>query len=155
MAAARRLARWLLGLAALSSGCAFGPKALERTHGRYNEAVRHVEEEQVLRNIVHLRYNEAPLNLDVNSITTQYELAAQAEARPFFAAPNPPSERVIPTFSRILPDLVTSASQRPTSGSSRPAGARRSPSTRALPRPACAAPPIFSGRGRMACSGTS
>ena len=41
----------------LTGGCAFGPKVLEKTHGRYNEAVRRVDEEQLLRNIVRLRYN--------------------------------------------------------------------------------------------------
>jgi hypothetical protein len=103
-----------LGLALLAGGCSFGPKALERTHGRYNEAVRRVEEEQLLRNIVHLRYNEPPLNLDINSITTQYEVSAQAEARPFFEAPNPSSDGVFKTFTRILPDLMLSGAQRPT-----------------------------------------
>src|SRR5216683_5232891 len=72
-------------LALSGTGCAnFGPKALERTHGRYNEAVRLVEEEQLLGNLVHLRYNECPLNLNVNSIAAQYELTGSAEARPFF-----------------------------------------------------------------------
>src|SRR5438874_2597687 len=70
-------------------GCAFGPKALERSHGRYNESVRRVDEEQLLRNIVRLRYNESPLNLNVAAIAAQYELSGQAEARPFFGTPNP------------------------------------------------------------------
>jgi hypothetical protein len=56
---------------------------LERTHGRYNEAVRLVDEEQLLRNLVHPRYHESPLNLDISSITVQYELTRQAEARPW------------------------------------------------------------------------
>jgi hypothetical protein len=49
-----------LTLVFVVSGCAFGPRVLEQTHGRYNEAVRQVEEEELLRNLVHLRYNEYP-----------------------------------------------------------------------------------------------
>src|SRR5262245_59462 len=67
------------------SGCAFGPKALERSHGRYQESVRLVAEEQLLRNLVHLRYNEPPLALNISSIAAQYELSGGAEARPFFS----------------------------------------------------------------------
>jgi hypothetical protein len=36
-------------------GCGFGPKALENTHGKYYESVRLVYEEQLLRNLIHLR----------------------------------------------------------------------------------------------------
>ena len=61
------LGGWL-GLAFTASGCAFGPQVLELSHGRYNEAVRRVDEEQLLRNLVHMRYNEIPLNLNVSSI---------------------------------------------------------------------------------------
>src|SRR5262245_7719518 len=72
-----------LALALGGVGCALGPKALRHTHGPYNESVRCVYGEQLLRNLVHVRYNEDPLNLDVSSIAAQYELTGQAEARPF------------------------------------------------------------------------
>jgi hypothetical protein len=104
-----------LALALAGQGCAFGPRALEWTHGRYNEAVRLVEEEQLLRNLVHMRYHETPLNLDVTSITTQYELTGQAEARPFFLAPNPMnSPPFFRTFLSVLPDVMVSGANRPT-----------------------------------------
>src|SRR6476620_9844685 len=84
-------------------GCAFGPKVLEKTHGRYQESIRTVNEEQLLRNIVHLRYNEIPFELNVSSIATQYELADSAEARPFFISPNPSNSNIIfRTFTSIL-----------------------------------------------------
>jgi hypothetical protein len=106
------------GCAALLScvgGCAFGPKTLERSHGRYNEAVRRVDEEQFLRNLVHMRYNEGPSRLDVSAIAAQYEMSAQAEARPFFIAPNPSNSNIIfRTFTSILPDAQVSGSNRPT-----------------------------------------
>jgi hypothetical protein len=103
-----------LGLTA-GSGCAFGPRVLEKTHGRYNEAIRRVDEEQLLRNIVRLRYNETPLELTVSSIAAQYELDSGAEARPFFVAPNPSNSNVIfRTFTKILPDVSVSGANRPT-----------------------------------------
>lgn len=102
----------LSGLA--SGGCAFGPRALEKTHGRYNEAVRRVDEEQLLRNLVRMRYNETPLELNVSSIAAQYELSGGAEARPFFASPNPTSQGVFHPFSRVLPDAAVNGANRPT-----------------------------------------
>jgi hypothetical protein len=114
------LRRFLLGvcglaLAGTGSGCAFGPKMLEKTHGRYEESIRTVNEEQLLRNLVHLRYNEVPFQLNVSSIAAQYELAGAAEARPFFLAPNPSNSNVIfKTFTSILPDLSVSGANRPT-----------------------------------------
>jgi hypothetical protein len=100
---------------AVAPGCAFGPRVLEKTHGPYAESVRQVDEEQLLRNIVHLRYNESPLDLDVSGIAAQYELSTGAEARPFFLAPNPSNSNVIfKTFTSILPALSVSGSNRPT-----------------------------------------
>jgi hypothetical protein len=86
---------------------------LERSHGRYNEAVRQVNEEQLLRNLVHMRYNEPRVHLDVSSIAAQYELDAGAEARPFFVAPNP-SAHPFRTFTSVLPDVSVSGANRPT-----------------------------------------
>jgi hypothetical protein len=104
-----------LVLGPTGGGCAFGPKLLEKTHGRYNDAVRRVDEEQLLRNIVRMRYNESPLDLTVSSIAAQYELDGSAEARPFFIAPNPSNSNIIfRTFTSILPDLMVSGSNRPT-----------------------------------------
>jgi hypothetical protein len=104
-----------LTLPLAGGGCAFGPRALERTHGRYNEAVRLVDEEQLLRNLVRIRYHDTTLNLNVTSITTQYELSGQAEARPFFLAPNPASTPpFFRTFLAILPDVLVSGANRPT-----------------------------------------
>jgi len=103
-----------LFLGLTGGGCAFGPRVLEKTHGRYNEAVRRVDEEQLLRNIVRMRYNETPLDLNVSSIAAQYELNGGAEARPFFASPNPTNAGVFHPFSRVLPDATVSGANRPT-----------------------------------------
>ena len=105
----------LCALLFAGGGCSFGPKVLEHTHGRYYESVRLVQEEELLRNLVHLRYNEFPLALNVSSIASQYELSGTAEARPFFLAPNPSNSNVIfKTFTMILPDLLVNGANRPT-----------------------------------------
>jgi len=96
----------------LASGCAFGPKAIERTHGRYAAAVQQVEEEQFLKNVVRLRYMEAPRNLDVSSIAAQYELSAGAEARPFFSTES--TSDLFRSFSTVLPFTSFTGSNRPT-----------------------------------------
>lgn len=94
-------------------GCSFGPRAIEKTHGRYAAPVQKVEDEQLLRQIVRLRYNESSLGLDVTTIAAQYDLSAGAEARPFFEAPNP-SGNIFRTFAAVLPFASTSVSNRPT-----------------------------------------
>src|SRR5262249_19202390 len=99
----------------LVAGCSFGPRVLERSYGPYYESLRHVDEEELLRNLVHMRYNETPGMLTVASIAAQYELSGQAEARPFFLAPNPSNSNVIfRTFTAILPDVSAMGSNRPT-----------------------------------------
>jgi hypothetical protein len=99
----------------LTTGCSFGPRVLEKGYGPYYESVRHVDEEELLRNLVHMRYHETPGSLNVSSIADQYELSGQAEARPFFIAPNPSNSNVIfRTFTAILPDVSASGSNRPT-----------------------------------------
>lgn len=98
------------------AGCAFGPKQLERSHGRYNEAVRRVDEEQLLLNLVHMRYNEVPSRLDVSAIAAQYEVNAHAEARPFFSTEAARFENpsVYGQFTSILPFASVGTSNRPT-----------------------------------------
>ncbi len=106
---------WIL-LGILVSGCAFGPKAIERTHGKYAASVQKVEEEEFLKNIVRLRYVEEPRNLKVTAIAAQYELSAGAEARPFFSTEAARFENpsVYAAFSRVLPFAAFSGSTRPT-----------------------------------------
>jgi len=104
---------WGLWLVTTGAGSSFGPRVLEKSHGRYNEAIRRVDEEQLLRNLVHVRYNEVPYRLAVSSIAAQYELAGSAEARPFFDVPNQ-SGPIFRTFTKILPDVAVSGANRPT-----------------------------------------
>jgi hypothetical protein len=87
--------------------------ALEHSVGPYNEAVTRVSEEQLLMNLVRLRYNDNPTRLDVASIAAQYEIDGTVEAKPFFQTPNPAGS-VFQTFTNILPDLTVNGANRPT-----------------------------------------
>lgn len=53
-----------------SSGCqSIGPKVIEQSHSQYNSAVVSAIDNQLLTNIVRLKYRENPLFLEVSSIT--------------------------------------------------------------------------------------
>ncbi len=95
----------------LLSGCSIGPRALETNRLRYNEAVKRTTEEQLLLNIVRLRYTETPSSLAVTSIASQHEIVKSLKLIPLLAA----SGDVVPTaFSRLLPQGEFNVSDRPT-----------------------------------------
>ncbi|MCE9566062.1 MAG: hypothetical protein K8U57_28920 [Planctomycetes bacterium] len=77
---------WLLGLSLLPVGCSFGPKALPIDRIRYNEAVKASTEEQLLLNIVRLRYTDTPSSLAVSSLADQYEFTQSLGIMPFFTS---------------------------------------------------------------------
>ena len=118
--------RWAgLVLLPLLSGCAFGPRLLENSHGRYQESVKRVEDEELLRNLVRLRYTESFSNLDVASITAQYELAGVPKPAPS-------------SWPRIPPTMASSGISPASCRTPRSAGptARRSASSpTTAPRP--------------------
>ena len=58
------------------SGCV-GPKAVKVSRIRYNEAYRDTNDQQLLLNIVRLRYADSPVFIDLPNITSQFELAGQ------------------------------------------------------------------------------
>ena len=101
-------------VAVQSSGCAFGPLMLKSSHGRFQESVKQVQDEEFLRNLVRLRYEDSLNILDVASIASQFELGATAEARPFFLTPNPTTKGIFRYFTRVLPDATISGTNRPT-----------------------------------------
>jgi hypothetical protein len=94
-------------------GCALGPRALEKSHGLYNESFARVDSEELLLNIVRLRYNDAPAEVEVSAITSQFELTASAEGRPFFSTESTNSN-IFRSFSTVLPDVAASGTSRPT-----------------------------------------
>ncbi len=77
--AARRLSVGLLALGALLlvTGCnVMGPRAMRTAAQPYNESVSTVGDEQLLLNIVRLRYRDTPTFLEITSISTAYDRVA-------------------------------------------------------------------------------
>ena len=70
----------VLTLTAALSGCqsAFGPQALARTHPAYNEAIIGSINEQMLQNLVRMRYRDVTFFLEVGSVTASLSLGANA-----------------------------------------------------------------------------
>src|SRR5712691_736684 len=96
----------------LASGCSFGPRTLENSRLRYNEAVKTTTEEQLLLNIVRLRYSDTPSSLAVSVIATQFELQSNLQLIPFFTAAG--GDVHIRSFTSMLPQAQLSAADRPT-----------------------------------------
>src|SRR5277367_2815599 len=75
----RSLGRVAVLLAACAGLCGcLGPKAVRQTRLRYNEVMRDTNDEQLLINIVRLRYADSPVFIDLPNITSQFELAGAA-----------------------------------------------------------------------------
>lgn len=54
------------------TGCAVQPQIIQKRHWQLNDTIRATHLEQLLLNIVRLRYDETPYFLQVSSITTQF-----------------------------------------------------------------------------------
>jgi hypothetical protein len=105
---------WLAALAAcaLISGCtSFGPNALQQTRLQYNEVVKATTEEQLLLNIVRLRYTDTPSSLAVSTIAAQFERTQNFQVTPFFAASGADVNK---SFAAVLPQLGIGGADRPT-----------------------------------------
>ena len=59
-----------------TSGC-LGPNAIRYTRLRYNDVVRDTNDQQLLLNIVRLRYADSPVFIDLPNITSQFEVAGR------------------------------------------------------------------------------
>src|SRR6516225_8272173 len=75
IASSRRFLVLVVACAGLS-GCV-GPKAVRYTRMRYNEVIRDTNDEQLLMNIVRLRYADSPVFIDLPSITSQFEVSGR------------------------------------------------------------------------------
>lgn len=69
----RAVAAAVLLACVVSEGCV-GPKAITHTRIRYNEVYRSTNDEQLLLNIVRLRYADSPVFIDLPTITSQFEV---------------------------------------------------------------------------------
>jgi len=60
---------------ALATGCSvIGPRSLQQSRMQYNEVVKTTSEEELLLNIVRLRYTDTPSSMQVSNIAAQFEL---------------------------------------------------------------------------------
>ncbi len=99
-------------VAALLTGCSsFGPSALNQSRLQYNEAVKTTGEQQLLLNIVRLRYTDTPSSLAVSAIAAQFELTKSFQLTPFFVASG---AEVAKSYSAVLPQLGIGGADRPT-----------------------------------------
>ncbi|MFM8323240.1 MAG: hypothetical protein ACKN9U_00090, partial [Pirellulaceae bacterium] len=57
------------------SGCSFGPRQLLQTRIPYNDAIKETGEQQLLLNLVRLRYVDTPSSLAISAIAGQQEVA--------------------------------------------------------------------------------
>jgi len=71
------MSRYWLGFLVLC-GCqaTFGPQALENTHPAYNQAIVNSLGQQMLLNLVRLKYRDSPYFLEVGSVTASLSLGA-------------------------------------------------------------------------------
>jgi hypothetical protein len=104
----------VVACAALGGGCSFGPRALHNDRVRYNEAVKVSSEEQLLLNIVRLRYSDTPSSLGVTSLADQYEYNRTVGITPFFTAAAAGALAEASYRGTVLPQLSLAATTRPT-----------------------------------------
>lgn len=73
------LALCLAVLAAALTGCQFGPSALQVSNAQYSDAVRIAQSQDLLVNLVRLRYRDLPVFLAISSISTQFEFRSSGD----------------------------------------------------------------------------
>jgi hypothetical protein len=79
---ARRIRGWfvLTVLLLATSGCGMQAEIIQERHWDLNEKIRNTNYEQLLLNLVRLRYDEAPYFLQISSITTTFSAGASLGA---------------------------------------------------------------------------
>ena len=92
--------------------CAVGPRNLAEERLRYNEVIKATTEQQMLLNIVRLRYADTPSSLAVSSVATQYELLNSIGIVPFYGLVG--NEAGAVGRASVLPSLSSSITERPT-----------------------------------------
>jgi hypothetical protein len=99
---------WFVGV----PGCGLGPSTLTHTRLRYNDAVKETSEQQLLLNIVRLRYSDTPSSLAISTIADQHELSTSNQIVPLFTSAGAGD---LGTYgSRLLPQLGIAGTSRPT-----------------------------------------
>ncbi len=63
----------------LTAACSIGPSRLAPTRLDYNRAIAQSWDEQLLLNLVRLRYRDTPLFLEINAVVSQFEYSASSQ----------------------------------------------------------------------------
>ena len=94
------------------AGCtSFGPRSLQQSRLEYNETIKSTTEEQMLLNIVRLRYTDTPSSLGVSAIAAQFERTQTLGLMPFFTASGADINQ---SFTSVLPQAQITHADRPT-----------------------------------------
>lgn len=72
----------LLAGTTMFSGCSVGPRRLAPVRFDYNQAIARSLDEQLLLNLVRLRYRDTPVFLELSTLLTQYTLTGTANLSP-------------------------------------------------------------------------
>ena len=94
----------------LMAGCAVSPHTITAERLTYNEAVKVTTEQQLLLNIVRLRYTDTPSSISVSAIALQKESGFGAQILPFFEV----GDAATRGLSAILPAAQMGTADRPT-----------------------------------------
>ena len=70
----------LCTLFALTGCSSLGPGAIQGSRSDYNLALRKTDDEQMLLNLVRLRYRDRPLLLEVSALNTQFSFRAGGQS---------------------------------------------------------------------------
>lgn len=73
-----RILTLILSSLVLNACVGVGPRAMKTALTSYDEAVAQTQSQQLLLNLVRLRYRDVPVFLQINSISAQYEFKASA-----------------------------------------------------------------------------
>jgi hypothetical protein len=68
--------------AVLPVGCSIGPRRLAPARFDYNQAIARSSDQQLLLNLVRLRYRDTPVFLEMSTLLTQYTLTSSASIEP-------------------------------------------------------------------------
>ena len=111
MATTRTVAVALAASIVLGGCSAFGAHRLPADRFDYSGAIAASTNEQMLLNLVRLRYNETPVFLDVNTVIAQYQIDARAQVGAeigFSGSAGPPGDSI------VIPEVGAGWLERPT-----------------------------------------
>jgi len=103
----------LVALSVGLGGCALPTASLQEDRLRYNVAIKSAAEEQLLLNIVRLRYSDTPTSLTVTSVAMQSETVRTLGLMPFFGTAGNEANG-LRSFAGLLPQAQLQQADRPT-----------------------------------------